>query len=261
MESPRRPPAVLGRWLAGGRRLGAAVRRWYRDLGERVAGPKVTEPLVRNPLVAAGCVAYAVLLAVSLLSVSAVAPVRATRPPGVRAVGPLVPAVLVVAMAGWTVALPRSDRLFAAGLPWVNLRSAGTALVYVVAANVGSTGFSVPFFGATLLHGAVLGVLFEVYSRPLVPALPRGADDARARRYLDVHLTNWWRTTQVALSAAIAVGVGLITQFYLTVQQDARITFFVYFAGPLAVGMAAFLLYTFWKMRAVEARLRPGRSR
>jgi hypothetical protein len=241
--------------MAHGRTFAERISRPWHQLRDRVSGPAVKRPIASTAVFAVAFGAYATLLAVSLVTVAADAPIRGSVSAGVEGISVWTVPVLVTSLAGWVALVQRAEQSRSLGVPWLRPRSLVAGVLYVGLTNAGAVGFGPAFLGATVLHAGVLVFLYEVYATPLVPDAP---DATRKRRaaYLELHLTNWWRITQVVVSLGIALGIGLIAQFYLSVQQGASILFLLAFAGPLTVGLALHLLYLLWKIHAIERAVR-----
>lgn len=230
-------------------RMARFFRGSYTDVALRIRGPLNSEPLAETRLFAVVYGAYGASLLASLVAVARSSPVRGSFPSGVEGIHAWAFPILFMLLVGWTIASTRVEVL-SIGVPWINLRSAIPGVTYVFVGNVGAIGFSVAYLGVTLLHATVLMSLLEVYSRPMIPGEAEWARNAE--RYLEIHLTNWWRVTQLGLSGAVAIGIGVVAQFYLSVQQGASIAFILTFLGPLALGFGSFALYSLWKLEAVE---------
>ena len=237
------------------RALATRVSESCHRLLDRVAGSAVNQPIAETSAFAVAYGAYGTLLAVSLVTVAADAPVRGSVPTGVESISPWTSPLLFVSLTGWLLVVSRSERLDSLGVPWLPPRSLVAGLVYVVVTNAGAIGFGPAFAGTTLLHAGILVFLHEVYANPLVPDPPKTTRERRAA-YLEHHLTNWWRITQIVVSVGIALGIGLVVQFYFDVQQHASIPFLLAYAGPLAVGLGLYLLYLLWKITAIERAVR-----
>lgn len=116
---------------------------------------------------------------------------------------------------------------------------------------------SVVLWSPALVLSALLGVIFGVFSRPLLPA---DLDTlARPGAYLEHHLTNWWRYVQLTGSAFVAFGIGIaVTQLGQPDSEPTRMSgeFLPLLTLVAAVGVVWLALFAAVKFYAVGAALR-----
>lgn len=236
-----------------GRRLLDVVRDEVGETAARIVGPEMTKPLSRTWVFIVVFALYGSGMLLSLQFVSGITPLRSARPEGSRGVHWLGVVTLLVGLLLWGWLLKRRTRLFRGGLPWLRPRSLAVVVGYLVIGTVLSRGLSFLYVGGLFFEAALLGVIFEVYCRPLVPDVAGFTSPTHEIQYLEFHLQKWWRFAQISATFGIAIGVGVVSQFLIGKLESLRVVLLA--GGPVGLGASAALVYLMWKMEAVEKAL------
>jgi len=102
-----------------------------------------------------------------------------------------------------------------------------------------------PFVASVTVQSIILGLVFAVYQRPLVPV-----SVIRTGNF-EVHSTNWWRMTQALMTLTIAVGIGLFAQFLID-SDSIYVGKLIPFILGVGIGLLLILLFIFKKMFTLE---------
>jgi len=105
-----------------------------------------------------------------------------------------------------------------------------------------------PFLATAVSQAAMISIIAGIYSRSFLPANIKRLDT------LEVHWTNWWRLTQVVLSLAIAMGVGLFAQFLID-SDNLNIIHLSPLIFGMGLGLLAIFGFVFTKMYYVEKKM------
>lgn len=233
-----------------GRRLRDVLTREAAETTARIVGPETSKPLSRTWTFVVLFALYGAGMLLSLQFVSGITPLRSVRPEGSQGVNWFGVVALLAGLLLWGWQVKRRERLFGSGLPWIRPRSLAVATGYVTVGVGLSRGLSFLYLGGLVFEAILLGVLFEVYCRPLVPDVDGFTSATHGIRYLEFHLKKWWRFAQISATFGIAVGVGVVSQFLIGKLDSLRVVLLS--GGPVGVGIAAALVYLMWKMEAVE---------
>jgi|GEM_PF-4392906 len=102
-----------------------------------------------------------------------------------------------------------------------------------------------PFIAAVAVQSIVLGLVFAVYQRPLIP------ESVIRTENFEVHSTNWWRMMQALMTFTIATGIGLFAQFLID-SDSVYVGKLIPFILGVGIGILSILFFIFKKMFVIE---------
>lgn len=111
------------------------------------------------------------------------------------------------------------DKLMIEGIPLVSfLLYPGPYVAYrlLVMERFGVVAlFNQPLILVVVIQAAILCVIIGIVNSPLAPAEDAVPNDGPAKaRHIELRLTNWWRSAQLAMTFFFAFGVGITASYY-----------------------------------------------